>query len=391
MLQSVKVSLLVLSLVFTSGAVWAVSYTFVDLGAVDDTNIRAWGINSSNAVVGQVANSGWTGFRAFVWSNGTRMNLPNLDGTGIMNIGYAINDSGLVTGVSSSATPSGNQAFVIKSDGSDQVNIGTKFSTTPTSSRGNGINASGQVAGSVSLSGLSKGFFWDGIRANATILDGFPEASGGMACGLNDLGRVVGYSSVSSGGTWRAAYLWEQNVGYTDLNTTIKNALVPRGSCSSRALAINSSGQIIGDYNVGIEPQGWGYLYNSSAAVIDLGDLGGTTTCALAINDSGSVVGYSGLPDGTQHAFLWTPTAPNATTGSMVDLNDLIANPWDLPSGYYLNSATSISDSASIAGTMHSDTGFRAFVLIVPEPGTFVLFVGAAGLLAYAWRKHWVV
>jgi probable HAF family extracellular repeat protein len=65
--------------------------------------------------------------------------------------------------------------------------------------------------------------------------------------------------------------------------------------------------------------------------------LGGLTTTvdtgsrALAINASGSVVGYSGLYDvndpsqgfGGQHAFLWTPGTPNGTTGTMVYLGGL--------------------------------------------------------------------
>jgi probable HAF family extracellular repeat protein len=69
--------------------------------------------------------------------------------------------------------------------------------------------------------------------------------------------------------------------------------------------------------------------------------LGGLTTTAdtgsraLAINASGSVVGYSGLYDvndpsqgfGGQHAFLWTPGTPNGTTGTMVYLGGL-------PGGY---------------------------------------------------------
>ena len=46
----------------------------------------------------------------------------------------------------------------------------------------------------------------------------------------------------------------------------------------------------------------------------------GLGTAGLAINSSGSVVGYSAITDSiAQHAFLWTPTTPNGTTGSMVD------------------------------------------------------------------------
>jgi probable HAF family extracellular repeat protein len=51
--------------------------------------------------------------------------------------------------------------------------------------------------------------------------------------------------------------------------------------------------------------------------MVDLGTLGGSYSYAAAVNDHGQVVGYSGLANGTNHAFSWT------AAGGMVDLGTL--------------------------------------------------------------------
>ena len=51
--------------------------------------------------------------------------------------------------------------------------------------------------------------------------------------------------------------------------------------------------------------------------MIDLGTLGGASSGAEAVNDSGQVVGGSQTASGANHAFLWTQA------GGMVDLGTL--------------------------------------------------------------------
>jgi probable HAF family extracellular repeat protein len=54
------------------------------------------------------------------------------------------------------------------------------------------------------------------------------------------------------------------------------------------------------------------------ASPIDLGTLGGSNSRAVSMNSSGQVVGYSELPSDTAtHAFLWT------RAGGMIDLGTL--------------------------------------------------------------------
>src|SRR5262245_6445438 len=56
-----------------------------------------------------------------------------------------------------------------------------------------------------------------------------------------------------------------------------------------------------------------------SYTITDLGSLGGGYSDAVALNESGQVIGTSGLANGTYHAFLWQ-------NGVMSDLGTLGGN-----------------------------------------------------------------
>jgi probable HAF family extracellular repeat protein len=82
--------------------------------------------------------------------------------------------------------------------------------------------------------------------------------------------------------------------------------------------------------------------------MVDLGTLGGATSFATGINAQGQVVGYAATSSGATHAFLWTPSAPGATTGAMVDLG--------IPPGQSVNQseAYAINDAGQVVGGVTS-------------------------------------
>ena len=100
--------------------------------------------------------------------------------------------------------------------------------------------------------------------------------------GINNSGEVAG-ASYSLAGTFRAIR-WTQASGMEDLNAGTEGF----------ARGINNLGQIVGDTDfVPGTPQA--FFWTSANGAQDLGTLGGDLSTAYGVNDSGEVVGYSGL------------------------------------------------------------------------------------------------
>jgi probable HAF family extracellular repeat protein len=115
------------------------------------------------------------------------------------------------------------------------------------------------------------------------------------------------------------------------------------------AVGIDNFGQVIGNTHT---TPGKAFLWTPTAAngttgsLIDLGSLsvnGTPSSVATGINDQGQVVGTIGIaPAGTHEAFLWQPTAPNAASGSMLSFLD--------PAASVSSEATGINNFGQIAG-----------------------------------------
>jgi probable HAF family extracellular repeat protein len=79
------------------------------------------------------------------------------------------------------------------------------------------------------------------------------------------------------------------------------------GGATSEALGVNNYTQVVGWSNV---PSGdeHAFLWTKAGGMQDLGTLGGSSSRATAINDNGQVVGSALTSSGDRHAFLWTAT-----------------------------------------------------------------------------------
>lgn len=89
-------------------------------------------------------------------------------------------------------------------------------------------------------------------------------------------------------------------VEVTDLGTL--------GGPSSWAAAINDSGQVVGHADVD-EVHRHAFLWTREGGMRDLETLGGDDSMAWGINERGWVIGLSTTTSGTSTAFLWTPEA----------------------------------------------------------------------------------
>ena len=186
-------------------------------------------------------------------------------------------------------------------------------------SQANGINSSGTVVGfsTTATSPYDHAFIYTaaGEMRDLGALPGV--ATGATATAINNDGQVVGYS----GGH---AFMYTTASGMQDLG------LFP-GALGSGASGINNVGQIVG----GGYMQGGGshaFVYSSVAGMQDLNSLispssGWTLEDAIAINDSGEIVGYGIDPSGQTEAFLLTPT-PEPGTLSLLTICGLCCVRW---------------------------------------------------------------
>ena len=111
--------------------------------------------------------------------------------------------------------------------------------------------------------------------------------------GVNDSGQIAG-----TGGkvfTWENGFLWSGS-SWADLSS--------KQSAQSEALAVSASGSVVG--------------CTASAAIWEGGKVHALpgTTVAYGMNDLGQVVGYYNDHAGYMAPFIWTPSAPNGTTGT---------------------------------------------------------------------------
>lgn len=78
------------------------------------------------------------------------------------------------------------------------------------------------------------------------------------------------------------------------------------GGSYSYAVAINASGQVVGNSFVSGDTATHAFLWTKQGGMIDLGTLGGTSSLATAITPSGQIVGESDtVGNGARHAALW--------------------------------------------------------------------------------------
>ncbi|WP_026600234.1 DUF3466 family protein [Methylomonas sp. 11b] len=338
----------------------------------------------------------------------------------LASYGLAVNDSGQVTGLATTATSTGQfgfvdpqpLAFVSNSSGSM---TGLGFLAQPYS-YGHDINNLGQVTGySVGFGGGPRAFI---AEKDQSMIDlgVLPGGSSSVGNSINDAGQITGWADVADGS--RHAFISDAPGQMMDIGLLA-------GYDNSEAKAINASGQITGSaFNwVGTSHA---FVSESNGSLVDLGTLGGDSSAAFGINDLGLVVGSSAKSDGETHAFVTDDSkkmidlgvlfngsfsvgyginnigqivgvADDANgknrafifdNGVMKDLNTLLMANF---LGWDLLDARGINSIGQIAGTGVYNGKTRAYLLTptldpeqtIPEPNILLLFLTGFCLLAF--------
>jgi len=332
-------------------------YSAAPVGSLGGSFSVGLGISGLGQVVGDSRTA--NGFiHAFLYSNGVIADSGTLPG-GTRSTAVAVNDSGQVTGYSSTSGPAVNHAFVYSNGILTDLGVlrGGNFSFA------NSINDSGQVTGKANIDGVDHAFLY----ARGSMIPIIGAESDGT--GINALGQITGQVATASG--FFHAFIYSNGV-ITELGTL--------GGLSSFGAAINSHGQVTG-YSALFKGPDHAFLY-SRGRMIDLGTLGGAVSRGEGLNDSGEVVGASLIHDGPQHAFLYN-------NGAMIDLNSAIVNSLD---GFTLMDAPGINDHGQIVATGLDVNGREQALLLtpVPEPSS-VAMIGVGLwilLIVKRWRKY---
>lgn len=244
----------------------------------------------------------------------------------------ALNSRGDVAGNTSYSPGAGNRPVVWSQGDANSAEVAVmkadEFSSVCD------INDAGQVAGAFNSEVAILPFLWSAGGVQELPLPG--GASGGEACGINQIGEMVGYSSGEKG---LQAVVWREGKAPQEL------APLP-GDSFSTARRINDSGQVAGTSGSGNNRQA--VVWSKNGVVQRLGTLPGDSSSeATGISLAGEVVGYSEGPKGTR-AFLWSGEK------GMQDLGLL-------PNGIEAQ-ALAMNDSGIVVGTCNVGGESRAFV-----------------------------
>ena len=128
--------------------------------------------------------------------------------------------------------------------------------------------------------------------------------------GINANGQVAG-SGPTANGQYHAFFA-SPTTGVIDIGTL--------GDYYSEAIAINGSGQVVGNWLTPNDIATWrAFSWTKDGGLVDLGSFNGRFTFAVDVNDAGTVIGIAQDGDGLFHAFGWNSVRCMYDLGGIAD------------------------------------------------------------------------
>ena len=321
------------------------------------TGFTSFDINNAGQIAGYAqAESGGT--FAALYSGGAVIELARFGG----NSGYAnaLNDAGQVVGIASTA--SGDFHGFLYS-GATVTDLGANVNAF-------NINARGDVVGQLGVAGGYTGFLYSG--GSITPLGNLGTGDVGVAWDINDHGKIVGESNISSELHAPFHPFLYKNGRLTDLGTLGDYE-------NNSARVINNAGRIAG-YST-VDGGGLHAFVYEHGVMRDVGSFGGLNLDVSDINERGAFVGSASTWDGPNVGFI-------SFGGELIDLNTLI----DPASGWVIEGALGINDLGQIVASACRDFECSSvrldLVSAVPEPAMALMLLPGALVLAGVRRRR---
>jgi probable HAF family extracellular repeat protein len=344
-----------------------IEYTVADLGTLGGPTSAAWAISQNGIIVGNselyVAGSSGVvreNHPCIFQANGQIQDLGLLDPVnGVSGQATSVNCQGQVVGSTDSPGIDRPANAFLYNAGGPLIDLGTPGQE----SLAYGINASGQIAGYgfQSYAAPPYGLLW---TVSGTTVSTVNLGTGFLGLAINDHGLIGGFDpqtqhaaiyNTSSGsmtdigpagatesqvngmsgsrfvtGTWGTAttgdgFLYDLNTGVL---TDLKDPVSPSLGCT--AYGVNDYGVVVGGYLIDANNDGVAFIYSQAKGMQNLNDLidpssGFYVQCAMAINNSGEIVGEGFNAAGQNDAFLLTPVPePSALQLAMMALTILV-------------------------------------------------------------------
>jgi probable HAF family extracellular repeat protein len=318
------------------------NYALIGLGNLGGSFSDALGINAAGQIVGYADDPTSGSGHAFLYTNGVMTDIGTLGGDSAQATG--INDKGQIVGYSYTVDDIAWHAFLYS--GGSMQDLGVLGGGIYASSYAYGINNSSQITGySDTATYYSHAF----IYSNNVMHDiGTSGGNSSYGLAINASGQVVGQSFTIGDASLHA--FWYANGSMNDLGT------LGGGSVSS-AYGINAGSTIVGYSGTNNNGNISHAILYSEGAMEDIGALNGKVATAYGINGSGQIVGSTRvMNDYRYHAFLYSG-------GVMQDLNSL-AIPTN--SGWVLQQANAINDAGQIVGSGLNPSGQQEAFLLNP-------------------------
>jgi probable HAF family extracellular repeat protein len=256
---------------------------------------------------------------------------------GPYSFSYSLNDAGVVTGGSATATQNGDPAQAVNNapqtaffwergrlrslgtlGGPDSAGAATNLSKLAVvDSETANYSRQGEDVCAFGTNRQCLAAIWKNGRLTALPL--LPGGNNSYALDINDRGQIVGFSDTDvydldcaaarTAGFQFQAVIWEPD------GRVRQPPLAPlSGDTVANAFGINNRGQVVGNSGVCANTTPPPYVTSPHAVLwerdgtpINLGSLGGPISGASAINSRGDVSGTSTTADGSPRPFLWTP------------------------------------------------------------------------------------